>query len=228
MSLCIAALLTLWSLSIDVYWCLLAHGSHSNSSDFSVPVLSPYHKCLWSSVWLVCQRPALPVCCRASSTTVPCCTRCLWWERTTSLWRGPRWRTSPLDPMVSVDTPSPLSPSSSPSLDISHSHAYTVFNHLLQYNFFLMSMACFVTPERKTIFFNSHEVSKPESCSHLTAVSTTSTPTINSVQFDSLALIPVQLNSISFTLFYLTHCVQLALYYPGPVFIMCLKVVVLS
>lgn len=128
----VAALLTLWSLSIDVYWCLVAHGSPSSSSVFSVPVLSPYHRCLWSSVWLVCQRPTLPVCCRASSTTVPCCTRCLWWERTTSLWRGPRWRTSPLDPMVSVDTPSPLSPSSSPSLDLSHSQAYTVFNHLLQ------------------------------------------------------------------------------------------------
>lgn len=71
-----------------------------------------------------------------------------------------------------------------------------------------MSVVCFVTPERKTIFFNSHQVSKPESCSHLTAVSTTSTLTINSVQFDSLALIPVQLNSIYFSLFYLTHCLQ--------------------
>lgn len=58
--------------------------------------------CRWlsSSAKRTCRTSSLPVWSRASSTTMLCSTKCLWWETLTLWWRDLRWRTSHLGPQV--------------------------------------------------------------------------------------------------------------------------------
>lgn len=62
----------------------------------------PVHRCpsfLVKRTWRVWSLRASS---RASSTTMQCCTRCLWWGTPTPWWRGLPWGTSLLDQQVRI------------------------------------------------------------------------------------------------------------------------------
>lgn len=161
-----------------------------------VPVPHPC-RCLWSSaqgVWLI---SILLVSSRASSTTELSCTKCLLWETDTSVWRGPHSRTSPLVPAVSLLPPYvfTLVVLSSFVFPLFFWFSMSYFSSTLFISCIVLlclALSCimpwcfsfgllvpcihsdpdfFLDPDRETIFFNSHQVSKPESSSDLTAVS---------------------------------------------------------
>lgn len=81
----------------EISTCPLTFALVMISSDSAASFLC---RCLWSSALGVWWTSILPVFSRASSTTEQSCTKCLSLATVTSVWRGPRSRTSPLDLVV--------------------------------------------------------------------------------------------------------------------------------
>lgn len=150
----------------------------------------PSGRCLWSSAQEVWWTSVLPVFSRVLSTTAQSYTKSLSLATVTSAWRGPRSRTSPLvlvvgllHPRLSIVDLSFLNVCCNSSVLLLFLLAFISFSKLfLPISFtihcvFLFVPAndncddAFVDTERETIFFNSQQVSKPESSCDLTSVS---------------------------------------------------------